>query len=197
MCYWGEALVLGPNINAPMFPDAIAPAVAAAAAATRLAPRARPEEQAVIRAVARRYSTDPAADRTVLNQAYADAMADAARAFPTHNTILVLYAESLMNLSPWDYWNTGGAKPKSHTAKLLAALEQVLARNPTHAGAAHYYIHAMEASTQPAKALPAARVLARQIPGASHIVHMPSHIYYRLGMYRDALRSNIDAVAID
>jgi tetratricopeptide (TPR) repeat protein len=197
MCYWGEALVLGPNINAPMFPDAVAPAVAAAATATRLAPGTRPEEQAVIRAVARRYSADPGADRAALDLAYANAMADAARAFPSHNTILVLYAESLMNLSPWDYWTAGGARPKGHTAELVAALEQVLARNPTHAGAAHYYIHAMEASSQPDKALPAARVLARQIPGAGHIVHMPSHIYYRLGMYREALRSNIDAVAID
>ncbi len=197
MCYWGEALVLGPNINAPMFPDAVAPAVAAAATATRLAQGTRPEEQAVIRAVARRYSADPGADRAALDLAYANAMADAARAFPGHNTILVLYAESLMNLSPWDYWAAGGARPKGRTAELVAALEQVLARNPTHAGAAHYYIHAMEASSQPDKALPAARVLARQIPGAGHIVHMPSHIYYRLGMYREALRSNIDAVAID
>jgi tetratricopeptide (TPR) repeat protein len=197
MCYWGEALVLGPNINAPMFPDAVAPAFAAAATATRLAPGTRPEEQAVIRAVARRYSADPGADRAALDLAYANAMADAARAFPGHNTILVLYAESLMNLSPWDYWAAGGARPKGRTAELVAALEQVLARNPTHAGAAHYYIHAMEASSHPDKALPAARVLARQIPGAGHIVHMPSHIYYRLGMYREALRSNIDAVAVD
>lgn len=197
MCYWGEALVLGPNINAPMFPDAVAPAFAAAATAIRLAPGTRPEEQAVIRAVARRYSADPGADRAALDLAYANAMADAARDFPGHNTILVLYAESLMNLSPWDYWAAGGARPKGRTAELVAALEQVLARNPTHAGAAHYYIHAMEASSQPDKALPAARVLARQIPGAGHIVHMPSHIYYRLGIYREALRSNIDAVAID
>ncbi len=197
MCYWGEALVLGPNINAPMFPEAVAPAVAAAAEASRLAPRTRPEEQAVIRAVARRYSADPGADRAALDKAYADAMAEAARDFPTHDTIQVLFAESLMDLSPWDFWAAGGAKPKNRTAELVAALEKVLARNPTHAGAAHYYIHAMEASTRPEKALPAARVLASQIPGAGHIVHMPSHIYYRLGMYREALRSNVMAVATD
>ena len=197
MCYWGEALVLGPNINAPMFPEAVAPAVAAAAEASRLAPRTRPEEQAVIRAVARRYSLDAGADRAALDKAYADAMAEAARDFPTHDTIQVLFAESLMDLPPWDYWAAGGARPKNRTAELVAALEKVLARNPTHAGAAHYYIHAMEASARPEKALPAARVLASQIPGAGHIVHMPSHIYYRLGMYRDALRANVLAVATD
>ena len=195
MCFWGEALVLGPNINAPMFPEAVAPAVAAAAEAQRLAPRARPEEQAVIRAVARRYSADPKAERAALDQAYADAMAEAARAFPTHDTLQVLYAESLMDLAPWDYWTAGGAKPKR--PEMIAALERVLARNPTHPGAAHYYIHAMEASAQPDKALPAARVLAQQIPGAGHIVHMPSHIYYRLGRYREALRANVEAVATD
>ena len=195
MCFWGEALVLGPNINAPMFPEAVAPAVAAAAEAQRLAPRARPEEQAVIRAVARRYSADPRADRAALDKAYADAMAEAARDFPTHDTLQVLYAESLMDLAPWDYWTAGGVKPRR--PDMIAALERVLARNPTHPGAAHYYIHAMEASAQPEKALPAARVLAQQIPGAGHIVHMPSHIYYRLGHYREALRANVEAVATD
>lgn len=195
MCFWGEALVLGPNINAPMFPEAVAPAVAAAAEAQRLAPRARPEEQAVIRAVARRYSADPKADRAALDRAYADAMAEAARDFPTHDTLQVLYAESLMDLAPWDYWTAGGVKPRR--PEMIAALERVLARNPTHPGAAHYYIHAMEASAQPDKALPAARVLAQQIPGAGHIVHMPSHIYYRLGHYREALRANVEAVATD
>lgn len=195
MCFWGEALVLGPNINAPMFPEAVAPAVAAAAEAQRLAPRTRPEEQAVIRAVARRYSAAPRADRAALDRAYADAMAQVARDFPTHDTIQVLYAEALMDLAPWDYWNPGGAKPRR--PEMIAALERVLARNPTHPGAAHYYIHAMEASAQPDKALPAARVLAQQIPGAGHIVHMPSHIYYRLGHYREALRANVAAVATD
>ena len=197
MCYWGEALVLGPNINAPMFPEAVAPAVAAAAEAVRLAPRTQPHEQAMIRAVARRYSADPGADRAALDRAYADAMTQAARDFPTHDSLQVLYAESLMDLTPWDYWAAGGAQPKNHTAPMVAALERVLARNPAHPGAAHYYIHAMEASTQPQKALPAARALAQQIPGAGHIVHMPSHIYYRLGMYREALRSNVMAVATD
>ena len=197
MCYWGEALALGPNINAPMFPEAVAPAAAAAASAMRHAKGATPAEQALVRAVARRYSTDPAADRAALDKAYADAMQQAARAHPNNDTIQVLFAESLMDLSPWDYWAEAGARPKNRTAEMVDALERVLERNPSHPGAAHYYIHAMEASTHPDKALPAARVLAQQIPGAGHIVHMPSHIYYRLGLYREALQSNLDAIAVD
>jgi tetratricopeptide (TPR) repeat protein len=197
MCYWGEALVLGPNINAPMFPEAAAPAASAAAKATAQMARATPAEQMLIRAVARRYASTPPADRAPLDKAYADAMADAARAFPNDDTIQVLFAESLMDLSPWDYWEAAGSKPKGRTAEMVDALERVLERNPTHPGATHFYIHAMEASTAPEKALPAARVLARQIPGAGHIVHMPSHIYYRVGMYKDALQSNVDAIAVD
>ena len=197
MCYWGEALVLGPNINAPMFPEAAAPAVRAAASAMRLAQGATPAEQALIRAVSRRYSADPKLERGTLDKAYADAMTEAARAHPNNDTIQVLFAESLMDLAPWDYWAAAGTQPKHRTAETVDALERVLERNPSHPGAAHYYIHTMEASAHPDKALPAARVLARQIPGAGHIVHMPSHIYYRLGMYREALQSNVEAVAID
>ena len=197
MCHWGEALVLGPNINAPMFPDAAAPAFAAVDRAVRLANKARPEEQALLNALARRYSATPPSDRAPLDKAYADAMAAAARAFPANDTIQVLFAEALMDTSPWDYWEAGGTRPKNRSAEMIDALERVLERNPTHPGAAHYYIHAMEASSQPDKALPAARVLARQIPGAGHIVHMPSHIYYRIGMYKEALQSNLDAIAAD
>lgn len=197
MCYWGEALVLGPNINAPMFPQAVAPAHAAASKAVSLAGGVTPHEQAVIRAVARRYAAAPPADRKPLDQAYADAMAEAARAFPTHDTIQVLYAESLMDISPWDYWQAGGTQPKGRTPEMIAALERVLAHNPNHPGAAHYYIHAMEASSRPERALPYARLLAKQIPGAGHVVHMPSHIYYRLGLYKESLAANLQAVAVD
>jgi tetratricopeptide (TPR) repeat protein len=197
MCYWGEALVLGPNINAPMFPEAVGPAFAAAARAQALSGRARPQERALIRAVTQRYAKAPPADRAPLDRAYADAMQEAARAFPADDHIQVLYAESLMDLSPWDYWQAGGSAAKGRGGEMVATLERVLARNPTHAGAAHYYIHAVEASANPERALPAAKVLAQQIPGAGHIVHMPSHIYYRLGMYRESLASNLDAVAID
>ncbi|MDB5910167.1 MAG: hypothetical protein JWP34_4281 [Massilia sp.] len=197
MCFWGEALVLGPNINAPMVPEAAAPAAAAAARALKLSARVTLPEQALIRAVARRYDASAPAERAPLDRAYADAMADAARAFPNDDTIQVLFAESLMDLSPWDYWEAAGARPKHRTAEIVDALERVLERNPSHPGAAHYYIHTMEASAHPDKALPAARVLARQMPGAGHIVHMPSHIYYRIGMYKDALQSNLDAIAAD
>ena len=199
MCYWGEALVLGPNINAPMFPEAVAPAVQAAASAMRLAKRATPAEQALIRAVSAPLQRPKrgAGTRAALDKAYADAMAAAARAHPNNDTIQVLFAEALMDLAPWDYWAAAGTQPKHRMAEAVDALERVLERNPSHPGAAHYYIHTMEASAQPDKALPAARVLARQIPGAGHIVHMPSHIYYRLGMYREALQSNVEAVAID
>jgi tetratricopeptide (TPR) repeat protein len=197
MCYWGEALVLGPNINAPMFPAAAGPAATAAAQAVSRAASATAAEQALIQAVSRRYAASPPPDRAPLDQAYADAMAAAARGFPNNDTIQVLFAESLMDLSPWNYWEAGGAKPRHRTADMVDTLERVLERNPTHPGAIHYYIHVMEASTHPEKALPYARTLAAQIPGAGHIVHMPSHIYYRVGLYRDALESNVKAIAID
>ena len=197
MCHWGEALVLGPNINAPMFPDAAAAAAAAASRASALAARATPAEQALIKANSLRYANPAPADRAPLDQAYAKAMANAARAFPNNDTIQVLYAEALMDLSPWNYWDAGGSQPRENTADLIDALERVLERNPTHPGAIHYYIHAMEASAHPERALPYARQLAKQIPGAGHIVHMPAHIYYRLGYYKDALQSNIDAIAVD
>ncbi|WP_229420549.1 hypothetical protein [Pseudoduganella albidiflava] len=197
MCWWGEALVLGPNINAPMFPQAVEPAFAAAQAAVKLAPQARPVEQALIRAVARRYAASPGGDRAALDKAYAAAMTEAARAFPNDDTVQVLFAEALMDLAPWDYWEAAGTRGKGRTAEMVDALERVLERNPRHPGAAHYYIHAVEASSHPEKALPSARLLAAQAPGAGHLVHMPSHIYYRVGLYREALQANVDAIAAD
>jgi tetratricopeptide (TPR) repeat protein len=197
MCFWGEALVLGPNINAPMFPDAVAPAFAAAQKAVERMGGASESEKALINAVARRYSSDPKAERTALDTAYADAMTEAARRFRTDDTIQVLFAESLMDLAPWNYWEAAGAKPKGRTGEMVDALERVLERNPSHAGAIHYYIHAMEASTHPERALPYARQLGKQMPGAGHIVHMPAHIYYRIGLYKEALTTNLAAIAID
>ena len=197
MCYWGEALVLGPNINAPMFPEAVAPAAMAAQKAVERSASASAAEQALINALAKRYSADPKAERPVLDKAYADAMAEVAGKFRSDDNIQVLFAESLMDLSPWDYWEAAGARPKGRTAEMLDALERVLERNSAHAGAIHYYIHAMEASTKPEKALPYARQLGKQMPGAGHMVHMPAHIYYRIGLYKDALQANIAAIAID
>jgi tetratricopeptide (TPR) repeat protein len=195
MCYWGEAMVLGPNINLAMPDDAGPAAVAAAAKASANAAGASPVEQALIKAVVTRYQAP--ASRARLDVAYADAMRDAAKAFPNDDNVQVLYAESIMDLSPWDYWEAAGTVAKGRSGEMVDALERVLERNPLHPGAEHLYIHAMEASSQPDKALPAARLLAQQTPGAGHMVHMPSHIYYRVGLYKEALQSNVDAIAID
>jgi len=197
MCYWGEALVLGPNINMPMDPQANAPALAASNKAVGLKKQASPREQALIDALALRYSPDPAAERPKLDTAYADAMRSVAARFPNDQDIGVLYAESLMNLSPWDYWEAGGAKPKGRTADLVATLERVLKANPEHPGAIHYYIHTVEASTDPKRAEPYAERLGKLMPAAGHLVHMPSHIYYRVGRYKDSLAANKQAVAVD
>lgn len=197
MCFWGEALVLGPNINAPMFPEAVAPAHAAVRRASALAGGASDREQALIAALTRRYSAESEAERASLDAAWADAMADVAARFPEDDTLQVLYAEALMDLSPWDYWEADGTRPKGRSADTLAALERVLARNPDHPGAIHLYIHAVEASSEPERALPHARRLAALMPGAGHIVHMPAHIYYRVGLYRESLEANVDAVAAD
>jgi tetratricopeptide (TPR) repeat protein len=197
MCYWGEALVLGPNINVPMMPEAIAPANAALEKAVALTAAAPAREQALIAALARRYSTDPKVERAALDRAYAQAMAEVAARYPKDDTIKVLYAEAVMDTQPWDYWEAAGTRSKGEAGKAVAALEEVLRRNPRHAGAAHLYIHAMEASARPEKALPAARRLADLAPGAGHLVHMPAHIYYRLGMYRESLEINKRAIEVD
>ena len=197
MCYWGEALVLGPNINAPMDKAANAPALAAIARAQPLATRTSAREQALIAALVERYSSDEAVKREALDQAYANAMGDAAKRFPEDQQIAVLYAESLMDLSPWDYWEAGGAKPKGATAEIIAALERVLKVNPNHPGAIHYYIHMVEASSNPKRAEPYARRLAALMPGGGHVVHMPFHIFYRIGNYKEALNANRAAVKAD
>src|SRR5215470_5151773 len=197
MCAWGEALVLGPNINAPMEADAVAPAMAAVGKAQERAPSASAREQALIKAVAERYSSDAKAERRALDTAYADAMGAASAAFPEDDTIRVLHAEAMMDLSPWDYWEAGGAKPKGRTAEIVSTLEAVLARSPDHSGAIHYYIHMVEASDAPARAREPASRLAGTMPGAGHLVHMPFHIYYRIGEYKSAVDANKAAVTID
>lgn len=197
LCHWGEALVLGPNINAPMEPDAVAPALAAVRRAQALAARAPDKERALIAALSRRYSDDPQAQRAALDGAYADAMGKVAADYPGDENIQVLYAEALMDLSPWDYWEAGGAKPKGRTAEILAVLEKVLAGNPDHPGAIHFYIHMVEASAQPERAEPYARRLGNAVQGTGHLVHMPFHIFFRLGFYQDALAANRAAVAAD
>jgi len=197
MCFWGEAYVLGPNINVPMDEKANAPALAAAARARELAARATPAEQALIEAIAARYSPDPKADRAQLDKAYADAMGRAAARFPDDLDIAALYAESLMDRSPWDYWEAGGTKEKAAVAGLVATLERVLAKEPGHVGAIHLYIHAVEASADAQRAERFADRLAGLAPGAGHLVHMPAHIYYRVGRYKDSLATNLRAVRVD
>jgi tetratricopeptide (TPR) repeat protein len=197
LCFWGEALVLGPNINAPMAPAALGPALEAVVEAQSLAGRAAPRERALIDALAARYSGAAGAERADLDRAYAEAMAGAARRFPEDDQIAVLYAEALMDLSPWDYWEAGGTRPKGRTAEIVRVLETVLRRNPDHPGAIHYYIHAVEASDRPQRAERYADRLAGLMPGAGHLVHMPAHIYYRVGRYRDAIATNHKAIAAD
>ncbi|MBW8305563.1 MAG: hypothetical protein K0M46_01650 [Thiobacillus sp.] len=197
MCHWGEALVLGPNINARMDEAAGAAALAAITRAEALAPKASARERELIAALARRYASDPKAERAALNAAYAEAMGRVAARYPRDTDITLLYVEALMNLSPWDYWEAAGARPKGRTAEILAALENVLQRQPDHPGAIHYYIHMVEASSNPRRALPYADRLGSQMPGAGHLVHMPFHIYYRVGQYKDAIEANRRAVAAD
>ena len=197
MCFWGEAWVLGPNINAPMDPKANAPALAALKNAQRLAPGTTPREQALINALGARYSADPKATRAQLDAAFAAAMREATIRFPRDNEIATIYADALMNLSPWDYWEPGGARLKAPVAELVDTLEGVLQRRSNHAGAIHLYIHAVEASANPRRAERYAARLVGLMPRAGHIVHMPTHIYYRLGRYKDSLAANRAAVQVD
>lgn len=195
MAWWGQALALGPNLNLPMQPEAIAPAWDSTQRALRLKDRASPEERALIEALALRYSSDPKADRATLDRAYADALAKVAAQFPGHAGIATLYADSLMNTSPWNYWLPDG-QPRPDTPTIVRTLESVLAANPEHPGAIHLYIHAMEAR-DPKRAEAAADRLGALTPGAGHLVHMPAHIYMRTGRYADAYEVNVAATRAD
>ena len=195
MCYWGIALANGPNINAPMDAASGRLAYSAIQQAGQHATTASTREQALIRALATRYTAEPPADRGELDVAYSRAMAEVAQRFMDDREVKTLYAESLMDVSPWDYWTTDGA-PKPNTTTLLSQLEQVLAAEPNHPGANHFYIHAVEA-VQPERALTAAERLADLMPGAGHLVHMPGHIYIRVGRYEDAIKANEHAVHAD
>ena len=197
MCFWGEALVLGPNINAPMAPESNAPALVAIRQAQARAHRATPKERMLIDALSARYSDTPDAQRPALDAAYAEKMQAAARRFPMDNEIALLTAEALMDLQPWDYWESGGARPKGNAARMIELVEGVLERNRDHPGAIHYYIHLVEASTDPKRAEPYADRLGALMPAAGHLVHMPSHIYYRVGRYTDSLAANRRAVLAD
>jgi tetratricopeptide (TPR) repeat protein len=197
MCWWGVSAALGPNINLQMPPDAVAPAWAALQKARALEPKASAEERAWIEAQAARYSPDPKADRHALDAAYAKAMGELWRAYPDDLDAGTFYAEAMMDTQPWDYWEQDGVTPKGHALEIVATLEDIIRREPNHPGALHLYIHAVEATTTPERAEAASDRLLKLMPGAGHIVHMPSHIYYRVGRYADAERVNEQAALVD
>jgi tetratricopeptide (TPR) repeat protein len=195
MCYWGEALAWGPNINLAMDEPSARAAYAALQEAQARVEQSSEKERALIDALATRYSAEAPAERAVFDEAYAAAMGRLARRFPDDHEIGVLYAESLMDLRPWDYW-TEDDRLQPGMDEALARLEGALADNPRHPGACHFFIHAVE-KVQPERAVPCAERLASLMPGAGHIVHMPGHIYIRVGRYLDALHANEHAVHAD
>ncbi len=202
MCFWGEALATGPNINvtskgkAVMSDDDRRAAYKAIQQAKALMDNASPIEQALIKAQAKRYNGDPSTDREVLDLAYAEAMSKVVKAFPEDDDAAAIYSEALMNTMPWDYWSADG-NPKPETEKVIGALERIIARSPKHPLALHLYIHAVEASKDPGRAEDEADALAGLVPGSGHLVHMPAHIYWRVGRYDDAAKANIRAAAVD
>lgn len=196
MCWWGAALVLGPHVNAPMDPGNNGKAWARLQKARELGAKATPREQAFIQALSARYAENAPTDRRALDEAYARATGELAKARPDDLDAATFHAEAQMDLHPWDYYDAQ-RKEKGHTAEFVATLESVLARNPDHPGALHLYIHAVEASTNPDRGVAAADRLANLLPGSGHLVHMPSHIYTRVGRYHDAVVANQKAVAAD
>lgn len=197
MPWWGIAYAHGVNINDPaMTEERSRLAREAADEALRRLENGAPVEQALVRAVDKRYVLPHPEDRRPLDEAYAAAMGQAYRAFPDDPDVGAIYADSLMNLQPWDYWTPSG-EPKGRIEEIVDVLEGVIARYPNHPGANHFYIHAVEASENPDRAEAAADRLRTLVPGSGHLVHMPSHIYVRVGRYSDAVTSNEEASAAD
>ncbi|HEY0004404.1 MAG TPA: hypothetical protein VGB17_06305, partial [Pyrinomonadaceae bacterium] len=196
MAHWGVGLALGPNINQGNDPEREKLAYEAARKAQSLASQASEAERAYISALAKRYSIDPKADLKKLAVDYKNAMLEVSRRYPDDLDAATLYAESLMDLRPWKLWTPDG-KPAEGTEEIIAVLESVLKRNPDHIGANHYYIHAVEASTNPGRALASADKLAAIVVNAGHLVHMPAHIYMRVGDYERVIRSNEKAAETD
>ncbi len=202
MCFWGEALALGPNINVNsdgkviMSSENRIQAYKAINKALNLSKKSPEKEQDYIRALSVRYDGNPKTSRDKLDKAYANAMEELSRKYPDDNDAASLYAEALMNTMPWDYWADNG-NPKPDTVKVIESLERVLKNNPNHPLAIHLYIHAVEASSNPSRAEKYADKLADLVPGAGHLVHMPAHIYWRVGRYNDASIANINAAKVD
>lgn len=197
MAYWGTALALGSNYNLAADSAALKEAYANLQKAVSLAPKATAKEKAYIAALSMRYATDPDnIDRQKLAVDYKTAMGELVKKYPNDLDAATLYAESMMNLRPWQLWTRDG-QPAEGTPEIVAVLEGVLKRDPSHSGANHYYIHTVEASTSPERALPSAKRLGAIAPNAGHLVHMPSHIYIRTGDYVEAAKSNADAIVAD
>ena len=195
MAYWGMALVLGPNINMAMAPESEPKAYELLQKAMALKQNISERERAFIDALAKRYTGEPSADRGAQDRAYSAAMRELHQRYPDDLDAATLYAESVMDLRPWNYW-TRDMQPYPETKEVMRVLESVLARNPNHPGAIHLYIHAVEYA-RPALAEAGAERLWKLAPGAGHLVHMPSHIFRRIGRYSDASQSNQDAIAAD
>ncbi len=197
MAYWGFAYVLGPNYNAGMDEDNYQRAYAAIVKAQSLSQSCTPKEAALITAMALRYAPQPPADRSNLDIAYSKAMKKVYDLYPTDPDIGTLYAESVMNMHPWDLYDKKTKALRAWTPELIAVLERLIKTHPTHPGAHHFYIHTLEASATPEKALSSAKVLETLVPGSGHLLHMSSHIYINTGDYHLGSLSNIRAVAVD
>src|SRR5579864_8245104 len=196
MAYWGVAEAVGPNYNDPADPERYQHAHDAVQKAVDLSGDVSPSEQAYIRAMAKRFPADPKSDLKQAAEAYHDAMGEVVSKFPDDLDAATLFAEAGMNLHPWGLWHPDGT-PEAGTEQIVATLESVLKRDPNHLGAVHYYIHAVEASPNPERALAGANRLAALAPGAGHIVHMPAHIYIRTGDYDAAVKTNERAAEVD
>ncbi|WP_447757911.1 hypothetical protein [Sphingopyxis fribergensis] len=197
ICWWGEAVALGPNINAPMDERDRDAALGAMDRAMALRNAATPMERALIEAVAKRYSRDPASDRVALDAGYADAMLDVARRFPGDDDVAVLAAEAVMNTSPWNYWEADKKTSVGRSGEAVRLIETVLNRNPAHVQANHLYIHLMEASDPQRAEAAADRLASPSAPSAAHLVHMPGHIYQLRGRHGDSIRVNVAAARAD
>ena len=196
IAYWGESFALGPNINAPMGEEAVSPAWAALQKALEKKGKASEVERGLIEALAKRYVADPKAERAPLDKAFADAMLALAKKYANDADIQALAAESMLDTDPWNYWTNDG-NPRPYTLEVVGLIEKALALNPDHPLALHLHIHAMEASQEAPRAVPSGERLAALVPGAGHLVHMPSHIFFRVGRYNEAAAANQKAIAVD
>jgi tetratricopeptide (TPR) repeat protein len=197
MCLWGFAYVLGPNYNAGMDPDHYERAYTNARKALKLAGKATPKERDLIRALATRYAASPPDDRSSLDLAWSNAMQKVYEKYPDDPDIATIYVESLMNLHPWDLYDNKTREPKEWTPRIVSLLEDLMQRHPRHPGAHHMYIHAVEASADPGRALASAELLGTLVPGSGHLIHMPSHIYINTGHYHLGSLANLAAVKVD